>query len=224
VVRAPAAGLARRRGRAGRGWAGLGGGARGRSARRDAEPAPRADLAARHGSLTGVCLRAARRVRVRGGGVPEQVSRLVMDLSDGVSNQEFVRMHTLIYKLCTIPQVPHCLRAARPPPSSRRLACAWRALCAARVCPWGECGWACLRVGGASTQRREFVLAPGAHVTVWRAGARARMRARRLPGHSPRPATSTLDCRSSSCASAVTWPRSCSQATTSSVGMLLRAA
>ena len=35
-----------------------------------------------------------------------QVSRLVIDLSDGISNQEFVRMHTLIYKLCTIPQVP----------------------------------------------------------------------------------------------------------------------
>ena len=35
-----------------------------------------------------------------------QVSRLVIDLSEGVSHSEFMQMHTLIYKLCTISQDP----------------------------------------------------------------------------------------------------------------------
>jgi hypothetical protein len=34
------------------------------------------------------------------------VLRLVKDLNENVSNSEFVRLHTLIYKVCTIPQTP----------------------------------------------------------------------------------------------------------------------
>ena len=66
--------------------------------------------------------------------VPEQVSRLVMDSSEGVSNQEFVRMHTLIYKLCTIPQVAAlpARRAAAALPMADALRCE-------HVCPWGRC-------------------------------------------------------------------------------------
>ena len=51
------------------------------------------------------------------------MSRLVIDLSEGISNKEFVRLHTLIYKLCTIPQVPcacsPALPLARPPSRSQ---------------------------------------------------------------------------------------------------------
>jgi len=58
----------------------------------------------------------------------------VMDLSEGVSNQEFVRMHTLIYKLCTIPQVAAlpARRAAAALPMADALRCE-------HVCPWGRC-------------------------------------------------------------------------------------
>eukprot|EP00286_Rhodomonas_abbreviata_P006078 CAMPEP_0181331430 /NCGR_PEP_ID=MMETSP1101-20121128/24492_1 /TAXON_ID=46948 /ORGANISM="Rhodomonas abbreviata, Strain Caron Lab Isolate" /LENGTH=78 /DNA_ID=CAMNT_0023440879 /DNA_START=216 /DNA_END=448 /DNA_ORIENTATION=+ len=36
-----------------------------------------------------------------------QVLRLVTRVSEGISNQEFVRLHTFTYKLATIPQGPH---------------------------------------------------------------------------------------------------------------------
>jgi hypothetical protein len=54
---------------------------------------------------------ACARVRLRTGCVwfvlrERQVSRLVIDLSEGVSHSEFMQMHTLIYKLCTISQDP----------------------------------------------------------------------------------------------------------------------
>jgi hypothetical protein len=57
-----------------------------------------------------------------------------MDLSEGVSNQEFVRMHTLIYKLCTIPQVAAlpARRAAAALPMADALRCE-------HVRPWGRC-------------------------------------------------------------------------------------
>ncbi|KAJ1482857.1 hypothetical protein T484DRAFT_1802594 [Baffinella frigidus] len=36
----------------------------------------------------------------------QQVARLITDLSEGISHADFVRLHTFIYKLATIPPAP----------------------------------------------------------------------------------------------------------------------